>query len=364
MGHLLGQADGQQHMAGVQRTGGAGGAGGGADARQIQPQQQALALDALKAYVHIAGQPVLHGAVHPGAGDVRDARQQRVPQGGDVGHVLLQVLRGLPQRRGHAQNAGQILRAGPPVALLSAALQQGGQAQTAAAVERAHALGPVELVAAQGQQVHPQLVHVHGDVAHRLHRVGVDGHLVGVTKLRQRPNGLNRADFVVRQHDADQRGVVTQRGLQLLRPDQPVLVHVQIGDLKAVLLQPRHGVQHRVVLEGGGDEVLFAPGRALTRQLPDGPVVRLRAAGGEVNLPRLRAQAPGHALPGLLQRRAGALPQLVEAGGVAVVLPQRREHRRQSRLADAGGGRVVHINCHDFHAFFGIFPCFGGVLCG
>src|SRR5699024_653868 len=50
---LVRAADGQQHVAGVQRTGGTGRAGGRADALVVQKQQQGLALDALKAEIHV-----------------------------------------------------------------------------------------------------------------------------------------------------------------------------------------------------------------------------------------------------------------------------------------------------------------------
>ena len=57
VGDLVGQADGQQHMAGVQAARGAGGAGGGADAFHVEQKQHALALDPLKREVDIVGQP-------------------------------------------------------------------------------------------------------------------------------------------------------------------------------------------------------------------------------------------------------------------------------------------------------------------
>ena len=47
VGDLVGHTQGQQHVAGVQGAAGAGATGAGADARQIQTQQQALPLDAL-----------------------------------------------------------------------------------------------------------------------------------------------------------------------------------------------------------------------------------------------------------------------------------------------------------------------------
>ena len=55
---LMRPPDGEQHVARVERAGGAGAAGAGADALVVEQEQQALALDALKAEVDIAGQTV------------------------------------------------------------------------------------------------------------------------------------------------------------------------------------------------------------------------------------------------------------------------------------------------------------------
>lgn len=53
-------ADGQQHMAWVERAGCARAAGRRADALCVEKKQQAFALDALDAEAHVAGQAI-HG---------------------------------------------------------------------------------------------------------------------------------------------------------------------------------------------------------------------------------------------------------------------------------------------------------------
>lgn len=84
----MGPPDGQQDMAGVQGAGGAGRAGGGADAPVVQQQEQALPLDALKAEVHIAGKPTHRVAVEGGVGNLRQPRNQSVPQGGHLRVII------------------------------------------------------------------------------------------------------------------------------------------------------------------------------------------------------------------------------------------------------------------------------------
>ena len=68
-------------------------------------------------------------SVEPGVGDLGEPVDQLVPQGGDMGGIALQVGTGLLQRSGQSRDPGQIFRAGPAVALLRAALDEGQQGQ-------------------------------------------------------------------------------------------------------------------------------------------------------------------------------------------------------------------------------------------
>ena len=58
VGHIVDPADGQQHMAGIQRAGGTGGTGRSLNTLEVQHQQQAFAFDAFKAEADIVGQTV------------------------------------------------------------------------------------------------------------------------------------------------------------------------------------------------------------------------------------------------------------------------------------------------------------------
>ena len=68
MGHLMGQADGQQDMGGVKGGGGTGRAGGGADALGVQVEEERLTFHALKDKGRGAGQAVHRIAGEAGAG--------------------------------------------------------------------------------------------------------------------------------------------------------------------------------------------------------------------------------------------------------------------------------------------------------
>ena len=97
---------------------------------------------------------------------------------------------------------------------------------------------------------------------------------------------LDGADLVVRCHDGDERGILGEFALELFEIHMAFLVHVQIGDAVAFLLQRLAGIQHRVMLDLGGDQVLAALGRRAVHKAADREVVRLRAAAGEDDLAR------------------------------------------------------------------------------
>ena len=126
-------------------------------------------------------------------------------------------------------------------------------------------------------------------VTHRLNRIGVEGHACFLTNGADFRNGQNGADFIVGVHNRDQAGIFPDGILDLLSGDGMTLAHIQVGHFKAFLLQLGQGVQHSVVLKGGGDNVLLILPGAVVSGGTNGLVVRLAAAGGEDNLSGLAA---------------------------------------------------------------------------
>ena len=77
--------------------------------------------------------------------------------------------------------------------------------------QRADALRTVELVRRDGEQIDAERAHVHRNLARALHGVGVEQRPARVGDRGELGDRLNRADFVVRVHDRDERGVVGHR---------------------------------------------------------------------------------------------------------------------------------------------------------
>ena len=124
-------------------------------------------------------------------------------------------------------------------------------------------------------------------------------------------DGKDAAGLVVHEHHGDERRVLTQRVRDLLRGDIPLTVGREIGDGIALLLQLFTRLKHGAVLHGGGDDVL-SDAAVLVGGKADGPVVALRAAGGEVQLVRLAAERGG-------DDRAVHLQTLFRGGAVRVL---------------------------------------------
>ena len=82
---------------------------------------------------------------------------------------------------------------------------------------------------------------------------------------------------------------------------QPELVHRQVGDLEALLFQLLAGVQHGVVLDLRGDDVVALIPAGVGRAA-DGPIVALGAAAGEVDLRTLRADVYKRQVPAYVFR--------------------------------------------------------------
>ena len=150
-------ADGQQHVARVQGAGGAGGAGGGADALAVQQQQHGLALDALEAEAHVAGQTVGRGRRSAAqCGIFAQPGDELVPQGRDLALSVLLPYASQASRRAAAMPGDAAATFSVPARLprsWAPPSMRGRQGHALADIQQADAPRAVELVAGQGQHV-------------------------------------------------------------------------------------------------------------------------------------------------------------------------------------------------------------------
>jgi hypothetical protein len=107
---------------------------------------------------------------------------------------------------------------------------------------------------------------------------------------------LDRADFVVDLHNADERRTVADRILQLLKIDEALAVDSQIGDVEPLLFEAFGGVKDSVVLDSGGYDVVGAALSAGVGGTTERQVVAFAAARGEGELLWLAADVAGDGL--------------------------------------------------------------------
>ena len=142
---------------------------------------------------------------------------------------------------------------------MCATVEHGGQADVAADEERADALGGVDLVAGEGEEVNVFEwafgAEIERELAGGLDGVGVEESAGGVGDGGEFGDGLGDAGLVVREHDADEPGVGADGCLQGGGLDDALWRALEEGDIYFVLCEGLGGVEDGVVLDGGGDEV-------------------------------------------------------------------------------------------------------------
>ena len=163
-------------------------------------------------------------------------------------------------------------------------------------------------------------------------------------QLADRRDVLDDADLVVHVHHRHDDRVRPQRRFELREVEQPVVVHVEIGDLEAVALQLAHRVERRLVLGLHRDEVLalvlVEVRRALERE-----VDRLGRTRRPHELLRIAVHERGDVLARLLDRGFGVPAVLVRARRrVAEVLGEPRDHLLGHARVDRRRRRVVEVD--------------------
>jgi hypothetical protein len=128
------------------------------------------------------------------------------------------------------------------------------------------------------QQVDAERLDVHWDLARRLNRVGVEHGAARPGQPRQFGDWLNRPDLVVGVHHRHERCLIGQRLAQCVGRDDAALVDGQQRHLPAAAGERFQRIEHRFVLDAGGDEVpAVGDGQGLGRPA-DRKVVTLGAA--------------------------------------------------------------------------------------
>jgi hypothetical protein len=157
-------------------------------------------------------------------------------------------------------------------------------------------------------------------------------------------DGLDGADLVVCVHDGNQDRIGPDRLAHVLRIHPAATIHRHPGQLVSAFLQVLHGLEHGVVLYGGGDE-MAALLLLRIRRPGDGPVVGFGAPAREVDLVGLRPDRGGYRLTGLLHRACRCESQAIDSGGIAKLFTEPGAHRLDDLGVGGRRGGVIEIHC-------------------
>ena len=197
----------------------------------------------------------------------QDAALQPVAQRLEPRRLVAQMSERQPRRDAEADDRGDVLGAGAPVALVASAGEDGREPHAAADPERADTLGAVELVGRQRQQVHAERAHVYRHLADGLHGVGVEQGAVASSDRGQVGDRLDGADLVVGVHDGDDGGLRRENAFERGGGDDAVGGHRHGGPFVTAAREMPAGVEDGFVLDRAGDKALAAAQpRALRRR--------------------------------------------------------------------------------------------------
>jgi hypothetical protein len=251
------------------------------------------------------------------------------------------------------RDTGHVLGAGTAVALVMAAESGGREPGSLAHVERAHALGSVELVAAHAVKVDPERLHIDRDFAERLHAVHVQRNAGLAGDARNLGDGLHGAQLVVGVHDGDQHGIGrrarrTSSGSTV--PPAPTGRRVTATPSRSSWAQgpSTAGCSMALVMTCLGR----AGGHAARTTPKHRQVVGLGAAAGEDHFGRVGVDERRNLPAGGFQLLLGGLAEMVDAGSVTIHLTETRHQRLQNFGSDGSGGVVVEIEMLHLPLFY------------
>src|SRR5437879_13333890 len=186
-------------------------------------------------------------------------------------------------------------------------------------------------MARQRKQVDIVLLHIHRNLARSLYAVNVEKGSVCLGDLADLGDRIDYPDLVIGGHDRDQDGLRGDGAAHVVQVDAAVLLHRQIGDLEAVLLQALAGVQHRLMFDYLGDDVVALLAVHL-RDAFDGQVIRFRGPTGEDDLLGIGVDQTRYLGAGVFPASSAPQPKgWVRLAAVPDLSPKKRRIRSRTR---------------------------------
>ena len=346
MGQFVIEAEGPQHIGGLQTCRSAGRAGG--HSQVPQGHHQRLPFNKVETDVQVARHPLLQVAIHIHLLNVFQPVQQPLAKFCQPLLLCCHLLLGDGVGLTHAHDLVGSQSAGAHAPLMAAAvnLRLNAHPRLAPHIQGTHTLGAVNFVGGEGHEIHLHFLQVNLQFASTLGRIHMEDDPVLTGNLADGGDVVDDTDFVVHMHEGHQDSVLADGGGHGLWLDEAIGTGVQIGNLKAFPLQLAATVQHRLVFNLGGDDVLALAAVEVGGTL-DGQVVGLGSTGSPDDFPRVAVEQVCHLTAGVLHCLLGLPAEAVGAGSrVAEVRLQGEAlgHLLCHPGVHRGGGGVVQVD--------------------
>src|SRR3990170_4416003 len=107
-----------------------------------------------------------------------------------------------------------------------------------------------------GKQVNAELIDIDLYVPRRLDGIGMEINASFTSHLTDFSNRLDGAHLIIGMHHRNQNGFVGDSLFDIVRVHQTLLIHLEVGNGSAPLLQELAGLQYSMVFDGAGDNVI------------------------------------------------------------------------------------------------------------
>ena len=135
-----------------------------------------------------------------------------------------------------------------------------------------------------------KLVNIDRQLTVCLNRIGMEQNAVFLCDLTDLFDRLNGSDLIVCKHNGDQDRIRTNCFFQFIHFYDTVFIHTDVSDLKTTFFQIFCGMQDRMMLDLGRDDV-FSFAFVSFRCCFQCPVICLGTTGCEINLIFLCSQS-------------------------------------------------------------------------
>src|SRR3990170_5612675 len=241
-----------------------------------------------------------------------DLRDQLIAEPAVVPSVLIQARGRKDESLGKPNDQGHVVRPCAQAGFLGTSRLGWIQRGPAADEQGPHALGPVELVGPDRQEIYRELAQVQRQLAGGLNRVGMKRDLPFSAQGAQLGNRIDRPYLIVGEDHRDDRRVLPQPAFEVLWGNAPATIDGEELEFKYFLGELFGGPQHGMMLDRCRENVACPsyPG-CRTRRTAQGKVVALRSAAGEGDLLRQTVEHSRDIRAGRLDRGFGLLTPTV-----------------------------------------------------